>query len=280
MVDRPANLPDYQNPPVVEVALSVRFEPLDRLQTVHIGLLWQAFFREKFSVVEEHPPLPLVLEAFSGTSQPSLQVEFGPPPLPRQWFLNQDGSQLIQIQSDGFVHNWRQATPDLAYPRYEQVKDQFIVYFAAFRNFLAMESLGDAIPIQCEVTYVNHIEAGSGWEKPNDFSNVFTTWSGQYSDSFLSDPEQIRLNVSYVIPGDEGEPLGRLHIACQPSIRVKDKKRVLVFRLVARGMPDGDGIEGATRFLDRGREWIVRGFTSFTTGEMHKIWKRRGLNAS
>ena len=37
----------------------------------------------------------------------------------------------------------------------------------------------------------------------------------------------------------------------------------------------GEDIEGAFLFLDIGREWIVRGFTSLTTKDMHKVWRRK-----
>jgi hypothetical protein len=50
-----------------------------------------------------------------------------------------------------------------------------------------------------------------------------------------------------------------------------------VMNLTARGRPDEESIEGALRFLDIGREWIVRGFAAVTTPEMHAIWRRRDV---
>lgn len=85
----------------------------------------------------------------------------------------------------------------------------------------------------------------------------------------------MRLAVRYVIPDSAGNPVGRLHINSQPAYRITDKNPMLVLKLTARGKPDGEGIESAIRFLNTGREWIVRGFASITSPRMHEIWRRR-----
>ena len=57
MVDRPADLPDYEHPPLVEVVLSVQFAELQGYRTVHAGLLWEDKFRKAYPIVAEQPPL-------------------------------------------------------------------------------------------------------------------------------------------------------------------------------------------------------------------------------
>ena len=57
------NLPDFAKPPLAEVALSVQFEPLEKMRTPQIGLLWNDF-RQRFPDTEEHPPLDSVIERF------------------------------------------------------------------------------------------------------------------------------------------------------------------------------------------------------------------------
>ncbi len=69
--------------------------------------------------------------------------------------------------------------------------------------------------------------------------------------------------------------MGRLHAELQPARRVSDGSRILVLNLTARGRPLGEGIDGALRFMDRGREWIVRAFTSLTTECQHRVWGKR-----
>ena len=81
--------------------------------------------------------------------------------------------------------------------------------------------------------------------------------------------------VRYVIPGADGEPLGRLHIVMEPGYRRDDNRPMFLLDLTARGRPERDGVDGVLRFLEIGREWVVRGFAAVTTAQMHKIWGRR-----
>jgi hypothetical protein len=49
-------LPEFDAPPLAEVSLGVQFQPLERLRTPQLGLLWE-HFREGLPIIEEHPPL-------------------------------------------------------------------------------------------------------------------------------------------------------------------------------------------------------------------------------
>ncbi len=274
-MDKP--LPDYANPPVVEVALSVQFEPLKALRAAQIGLLW-AEFRERFPLLEEHPPIDPVIERFGGRPVSATRgIRFQlveAPPTPRSWFLSESGNELIQVQQDRFVQNWRKATGEIKYPRYKHLRETFAGQLQIFRTFLQRERLGDLVPNQCEVTYVNHIVAGNGWQDFGDLDKVLTILNDTYSDGFLEEPEDVRLGLRYVIRNGRREPLGRLHIAVEPAFRKQDDCPMYVMNLTARGRPDGEGLEGVMRFLDIGREWVVRGFTSITTAQMHLLWGR------
>ncbi len=268
------DLPDFENPPLTEVALSVQFDPLPGLQTPQIGLLWSTF-RERFPRTEQHPPLDPLIEKFEPPSQPSIRLEISnAPPAPRCWFLNEAGSELIQIQPDRFTHNWRKVDREDEYPRYEHVRRQFSEELADFCKFLQVEGLGSFRPNQCEISYINHIEPGDVWSTHGQLSQILTIWKHQYSDDFLSEPESIRTAVQHVFNDDGGDPLGRLHISTQPAFNVVENTPILVMNLTARGAPDRPTNEGVLSFLDRGREMIIRGFASITTPEMHKIWGR------
>ncbi len=268
-------LPDFAAPPVTEVALSVQFDPLASLRTPQLGLLWQDF-RNRFPKTEEHPPLPSVIEKFGVLGLPKVGVRFEMTlPVPRCWFLNEAGTELIQVQQDRFVHNWRKVGQGDEYPRYECIRETFKAELDTFCQFLAREQLGELVPNQCEVTYINHIVSGQGWEKHGQIGEVVRVWTSCYDDTFLSEPEDVRLAVRYVIPDSAGNPLGRLLVSVEPAYRAVDDTPILVLQLTARGRPDGEGLEGALRFLDTGREWVVRGFASMTAPRMHEIWGRR-----
>jgi len=97
-----------------------------------------------------------------------------------------------------------------------------------------------------------------------------------FSDSFLETPEYVedaKVRLRFLIPDQAGKPIGRLHITIDPGYRRSDNHPLFIINLTARGAPGGEGIDGVMKFLDLGREWVVRGFTSITTPKMHHIWR-------
>jgi hypothetical protein len=144
-----------------------------------------------------------------------------------------------------------------------------------FSNFLERERLGSVSPNQCEITYVNQIVVGEGWERFGQIGEVLTICTPHHSDDFLQEPETLSFQAAYVIPASSGEPLGRLYISAQPAFRGGDNKPILVVQVTARGRPDGGGLSGAARFLETGHEWALRGFLSATSRHMHEVWKIR-----
>ena len=273
-----ADLPDFEDPPVTEVALAVQFESLTALRTPQVGLLWNDF-RVRFPQIEEHAPLDPIVERFGEVKPPKVGVRLEmmqKPPVPRCWFLNENGTELIQIQQNRFAHNWRKTGQgDDPYPRYEHVRRTFETELGTFGSFLRRENVGELQPNLCEVTYVNHIVAGRGWDKHGQLDEVLALFAPKYSDAFLPDPEEIRLGAAYVIHGEDGQPLGRLRISVEPAYRRSDDQPMFLLNLVARGRPVGEGIDGVLRFLDIGREWVVRSFAAITTPKMHGIWGRK-----
>src|ERR1700733_10242157 len=101
---RPADLPDFEEPPVVETVLSVQFERLTEIRTAHLGLLWEKF-RADFPKTEERPTLAQVFEQFPETPRTRLGLElqtYETPPVPRLFFITAQGNQMIQVKPDRF----------------------------------------------------------------------------------------------------------------------------------------------------------------------------------
>ena len=268
-------LPDFKNPPVAEVALSLQFDPLPLLRTPHLGLLWERY-RESFPKFEVQAPLLPEVEWFGLPTSSGFtpQVKFlTAPPMPRCLFINERGSELVQIQQDRFVFNWRKLKEEDAYPRYEPIRAGFEKQLQVFREFLAKENIGDLVPNQCEVTYVNQLLSGQGWEHPGQLDKLVTVWRNQYSDRFLKEPEDVRLSMRYLIQEGNG-PSGRLHVSIEPRFSTIHSLPVIIITLTARGAPRTKDMAGVLDFFDIGRNWIVSAFASITTKDMHRIWGR------
>ena len=174
---------------------------------------------------------------------------------------------MIQVQSDRFIKNWCKEGDAEQYPRYERtIRPHFDRDYGIFLDFLKKNQLGTPRVNQCEVTYVNHVLAGEGWDRYGELEKIFVFWR-----SFdLTPPgpvEDLRLHARFVIPGETGNPIGRLHVDLQPAVRISDTRPMYVLQLTARGHV-GDGQD----FLDIGREWIVGAFKGLTSSSMHRVW--------
>jgi hypothetical protein len=179
------------------------------------------------------------------------------------------GSELIQVQKDRFVKNWRKTGEGVLYPRYEQVRAGFDEDFYNFGHFVSINQLGTIRVRQCEVTYINHIVAGAGWETHADVDKVFTVWQ-QPMTAFPGRIQDLTFCARFPILDHNGSFAGRLYVTLQPVTRLSDNAPMFLLDLTARGQ-----VGEATDFFDLGREWIVKSFADITTPTMHKIWGRR-----
>src|SRR4029077_2222281 len=93
------------------------------------------------------------------------------------------------------------------YVRYTHIRERFIKELMDFDQFVRAQELGELAPNQCEVTYVNHIVSGEGWENHAELQKILSAWSARPSNEFLTTPEGVGFSVHYVIPYG-GQPVG------------------------------------------------------------------------
>jgi uncharacterized protein (TIGR04255 family) len=266
------NLPEFSHPPVSEVAISVEFHPLAGFKVAHAGRYW-AEVADRFPETETQLPLPSQLERFGQDAwrQPNVQVEFADPSALRHWFMASDGQYLIQVQRDRFILNWRKISAVTSYPRYDaSLRPRFLDEYDHFTGFLKRTGLQTPEIRQCEITYVNDLASGGSWNSFSDALSLFAPWWGKGTDGFLSLPSNLNVNGAFDMPSEAG----RLYFAVDRKIRLMDNAEVVQFRLTARGEPPGATIQDAIGWIDRGREWIVRGFADLTSPSAHKLWGR------
>lgn len=265
--------PSFRNAPLREVALLVQFESLPDLTTAHAGLFWQEL-RDRLPLIEEQLTLP-TLPAESADIQPAampvaINVE---PTNTRTWLRSADGRELVQLQHDRFIRNWRFGPDQASHPCYErQVRPRFQSDFLRFLAFVESHGLGEIQPVQCEVAYFNHIRpAPSVWRSPNEMHEVFATLAPSRSGPLPLAHETSELHQSFAIVED-GVFRGRLYTEVAPV--EADGQLSLRYHLNARGHPSEPTLEGVVAFLDLGRRLIVQHFAASTTPAMHEVWQR------
>ena len=192
---------------------------------------------------------------------------------PRVLFVSADGCQLVQVQPDRFGHNWRKQLGQETYPRFDPIIAAYRKELGVFLDFLHDEQLGPWAPDLVELIYVNEFLAGEAPALRDSPTHLFSHYSSNYSDDFLTCPEDVRLMERHLIRSG-GRSLGRLTVSLEPATRTEDRQVVYILTLAARGAPFSPDVDGAFAFFDVAHEWIVRSFTSLTTPEMHERWGR------
>jgi uncharacterized protein (TIGR04255 family) len=270
----PVPLPTFSKPPLTEVVLSLQFASLGNLKGLHLGLFWKKFRKEYPDVSEMHP-IQTVFEKFGvPQSAPAFQLEaFMTPPMPRYWFEKKGTPDLLQIQHDRLVHNWRIADGSSDYPRYHRVKAKFEKELLAFSNWLESENLGQIIPNQCEVTYTNLIDDGTPEFLHSSLSRFTPLLTDEITEDMPSQLEDVTANSRFIFFRDQ-KPAGRVYVQFQPVFRQTDLRPAIKLEITARGKPDGETLSDALSFLDFEHEQVVKTFVAVTTEEMHKVWGR------
>lgn len=257
-------LPKYNNPPVIETVLGVEFKPISAWQIPHFGLFWNRI-RSNYQRCSVQPPLPEQVEKF-GDEKNTLTINFNPTPEARCWFFDDKSNWLLQIQNNRFLSNWKKTTS--SYPDYKGFNERFEREWGRFNEFLTSEKLEQPQVLQCEVSYINHIEVNINFD---DLSGIFPLWGTDKKEGFLPEPEAVAFNTAYVIP----ENRGRLYIAMQPVIRHTDFKAVIQLAVTAKVKIASDNNSGMIEALKLAHEWVVNGFTDFTSAKMHEVWQRK-----
>lgn len=255
-------LPSYKKPPVIEVVSGMRFHTPETFTIPYIGLLWNKF-RSEYPVVQHALPI--------GSHPDQIPIDQATGfPLPRVWFINEQDNQLVQFQFDRFYYNWRSRND--VYPRYSNVIKNFENVRNTVESFFHEVKMGELVPIECELTYINHIPKGQGWETINDLSGVFRyfTWT-QKEDCFLPNPAGLTWQAMFNLP----EKKGQLTASLSHATRKEDNLQTLVFELKARGIDETNDRDTVRQWFDLAHEWIVRGFADITTPEIqNRVWER------
>jgi len=252
-------LPKFDNPPVIEVVCGITFAELEELRAVQLGYLWDKL-RPKYEHSKEMAPLRRAIEVFE--EQRQVEFQFSDiPPLPRTWLLTANENGIVQIQKDRLLHNWKRVEPGEEYPHYEKVIQEFRDCLAQFEAFLNERSIGAVEPLQYELTYVNHVPQGDGWEEIGDVGNIFPDFAWRNTgDRFLPQPDTINWRTSFAMP----QQSGRLHCVIRHTKRTSDKMPIFMLEMTARGMASEPSKEAMWSWFDLAHEWIVRGFAEIT----------------
>ena len=263
-----SQLPEYDQPPVVEVALAVEFKQSVNFRALDLGRLADAW-KDILPHAEERPLLPRMGLPSEDLLDTLFEIEETASNPPRLWLQNHSGDRVAQIQHDRLVVNWRKGDLGGEYPRYETIRES--IQDSWRRLTTACSELGhdEPIPSLCEVQYVNQLGAEQGWNSPQDTENLIVPWSGIGDDEFLPHDHLSGFGLHCHFPEERD---GWLTIDGWTS--GDSETKMMTLGLTSRGRALSEDLDSALSFMDTAHVWIVRGFTAVTTSEAHKIWRR------
>jgi uncharacterized protein (TIGR04255 family) len=264
---------DFDYPPLNEVVFSVQFDDAVIDEVGVLSEFWP-LIKTEFGRHEKQPPLPPASESFDippVLPEPSLRFVQSALPV-RYWFLNGDGTLIVQVQPDRLMFNWRQVAGDEPYPHYDALQPRFA---DLLNTFLGCEAVNrDAARVGwIELQYVNPIPIEPTDGTHGQLATILNLLVKDPPREVLPSVEDTQLQQRFRIVTEAGEPQGRLYLTAVPALRQTDHVPLYVITLLARGRPSPGTLEdGVHAFLDKAHDLIVNGFSEVTTDEMHKEW--------
>ena len=250
----------YENPPIDEIVCGMRFDPIKQLQSGHFGILWQKF-RSDFPRTEDQNLVGPVSEEYLGSLDKL--------PLPRVWFIHENENELIQVQRNRFLHNWRKRRPDDEYPGYETVIQDFERYLSRFEEFLLEENLGNLVAREYELTYIDLIPKGQGWENPSDLAKVFPNLLSLRQSVLLNGVRGINWQTIFALPNG----LGQLIVSIRNAQRVPDNQQIIYIESNALSSGSYKPIRG---WFNTAHSAITQLFSNLVSDEIQeKFWGRK-----
>ena len=262
---------DFAQPPVDEVVLSVLFQSLDKLMAPHLGEIWQPFKKDGFINITQHPQVQPTIETFPHSTQ-SGQFHFNVTDLARIWFIHENDDQIIQVQRDRFTYNWRKTEPNQQYPGFSSICATFEKYYNSFCQVINNIEMGEVNPLQYELTYIDQLWEGDGWNTLNEIGNIYSIFVDfQNSDSLWSEIESLTLRTSFWI-----EDLNsRLYLTIRDRTKIPEENQTLQTDFTMRGFPENTDYTMIDWFKSA-REQIREKFVSlFTENIQTQIWGRK-----
>jgi uncharacterized protein (TIGR04255 family) len=273
--ERPPDLPDFNRPPLIEVALGLQFEPLPQLRQGHVGLFWTEI-RDQYPKARDLQPLEPVHETFDEEGPVFTFQISDVPELHRAWFVSEDETLLVQVQSDRLIHNWRQVRGE-SYPRFEVLYETFAERLRQFEVVLGAAGVPRPVRQQVEVTYINWIDAG--W-----LADFFLPVRHQALElqGIANEADDEGMNLRFPVT-EEGGQRSRLYVHVKKVQRRRAEGGLfnshpeqgflmsLSYRSPLAATGDPSDVEDS---MYRGRNAIVRVFTALTKPEWHETWER------
>ena len=250
----------FKEPPLIEIVFQIVFPTIDGFGPAHIGIFWTQL-RDAFPTIQAAARVGLLT---------NLNVGSGTFPDNRVWLVHKDSSQVIQIQDDRFMFNWRKTGESDGYPGFETLYPIFLDYFGRFVEFLDGEDLCPASATGFELTYINHIYEGV-WEKWDDIGAVFPAFDWTDNPAKMPPLKGLRQFAHCDLPDNEGE----LSITIDSRTHKQTQQKLINYEIKVTGSERDIALDSLDNVFLRAHERLVQTLVAMTSRAAQKSWKRQ-----
>ena len=255
----------FQNPPVNELVITTYFSsPISDLRNEHIGIFWSQI-EDSFPKSSQQIPI--------GGAEAIMDVKNEISPMPRYWFISKDEINLLQIQKNAFIFNWRRRKGD--YPRFNaQLKPAFDKYFSMFSEFIRTHTNASELTIDfCQLTYINVIKRCEFWSGPKDTQNVIPSFSIPNPGVAFHDTPSFNCSYIFDISSDLQLVVMARNVVISPNPE-DEPEPVLIMEIQANGRLGQASKLATDPWFNRAHEAVNKCFTGMTDPEIQRQhWK-------
>ncbi|HNP35394.1 MAG TPA: TIGR04255 family protein [Woeseiaceae bacterium] len=251
----------FKKPPLNEIVFQVIFPELVGFGGAHIGLFWSEF-RDRFPTIQSAPRVELAK---------SFNLANGVLPENRIWLIHKDNSQVIQIQDDRFMFNWRDVGEETTYPGFDALYPIFKEYFSAFIDFLESEEKAPKFVTGFELNYVNHIYPDV-WEDWSDIGEIFPAFNWRSNPSPMPDIKGFRYFMQSTLDDDIGE----LTVTIDSRTHKKTSSPLVNFEIKVTGGKRELEVESLDAVFLPAHDGLVDTLVSMVSEKVRASWNSDG----
>ena len=249
----------FKKPPLNEIVFQVAFPEIQGFGPTHIGLFWSEF-RDTFPTIESAPRIGL---------PGAFNIRSGVLPDNRVWLVHKDNSQVIQIQDDRFMFNWRETGESDSYPGFDVLYPMFKTFFAQFVKFLEVENFRPKILTGFELQYINHIYQGV-WDEWDDAGKVFPAFNWAGNPKKMPPAKGFR----HFVQCDRPNGLGELAVTIDSRTHKQSSEPLINFEIKVTAHQRELELDSLDDIFLPAHDELVDTLSSMTSHAVQKTWEK------
>lgn len=242
---------ELSNAPIKEVVIGAQFN--GRLINYECIYQFYNLIKDKFPTIKENPILPAIIEKLDIPSETKILPGFNS----RKFFINENGSKLIQLQGDRLLFNWKKTNSDEEYPHFDSVYKEFN---SVLQEVNKICKIIDKIN-QVEVTYLDHVPLSDFEKKSFNPLNIFNLINIKEEDEL----KHLKLELGYPI----SDLNGVLNINLNSATKSNNTEKIFVLESTCRGAL---GKKDLDTWFKNAHQILLQSFRNIITENAKNKW--------